>query len=111
MAWPEPVGVVTWMGRDIWRPRFDAPLVAVSDAWVLLVERRTSGIAAQITVPALIAAQPGDAESRRLYNAIPSPKVLAEFNPDAAEWGHCEGVALSRYDKVVYDWLDGILAS
>src|SRR5687768_8498463 len=36
------------MGRDIWRPRFDALLVAVSDAWVLLVERRTSGIAAQI---------------------------------------------------------------
>jgi hypothetical protein len=52
MAWPEPVGVVTWMGRDIWRPRFGA-----------------------------------------------------------GEWGHCEGVALSRYDKVVYDWLDGILAS
>ena len=72
---------------------------------------QTSGIAAQITVPALIAAQPGDAESRRLYNAIPSPKVLAEFDPDAGEWGHCDGVALSRYDKVVYDWLDGILAS
>jgi dienelactone hydrolase len=67
--------------------------------------------AAQITVPALITAQPGDAESRRLYNAIPSPKVLAEFDPDAGEWGHCEGVALSRYDQVVYDWLDGILAS
>ena len=44
-------------------------------------------------------------------HAIASPKVLAEFDPDAGEWGHCDGVALSRYDKVVYDWLDGILAS
>jgi hypothetical protein len=26
MAWPEPVGVVTWMGRDILRPRFGALL-------------------------------------------------------------------------------------
>jgi hypothetical protein len=34
MAWPEPVGVVTWMGRDILRPRFDALLVAASSAAV-----------------------------------------------------------------------------
>ncbi len=56
-------------------------------------------------------AQPGDAETRRLYDPISSPKVLAEFDPDAGEWGNCEGVALSRYDQVVHDWLDGILAS
>ena len=35
MAWPEPVGVVTWMGRDILRPRFDALLVAASSANLL----------------------------------------------------------------------------
>jgi hypothetical protein len=40
-----------------------------------------------------------------------SPKVLAEFDPDAGEWGHCEAVAFSRYDQVVHDWLDGVLAS
>jgi hypothetical protein len=40
--------------------------------------------------------QPGDAETRRLYDAITSEKVLAEFNPDVGEWGQCEGVALSR---------------
>ena len=67
--------------------------------------------AAQIAVPALVTAQPGDAETRRLYDAITSEKVLAEFNPDVGEWGHCEGVALSRYDQVVHDWLDGVLAS
>jgi hypothetical protein len=65
--------------------------------------------AAQIAVPALVTAQPGDAETRRLYDAITSEKVLAEFNPDVGEWGHCEGVALSRYDQVVHDWLDGVL--
>jgi hypothetical protein len=52
--------------------------------------------AAQIAVPALVTAQPGDAETRRLYDAITSEKVLAEFNPDVGEWGQCEGVALSR---------------
>jgi hypothetical protein len=67
--------------------------------------------AAGITVPALVSAQPGDAETRRLYDAIPSSKVLAEFDPDAGEWGHCEAVAFSRYDQVVHDWLDGVLAS
>ena len=56
-------------------------------------------------------AQPGDAETGRLYEAISSPKMLAEFNPDVGEWGHCEAVALSRYDQVALDWLDGVLAS
>jgi alpha-beta hydrolase superfamily lysophospholipase len=65
----------------------------------------------RIAVPTLVTAQPEDAETRRLYEAISSPKVLAEFDPDAGEWGHCEGVALSRYDQVVHDWLDGVLAS
>jgi len=67
--------------------------------------------AGQITVPTLVTAQPNDAETRRLYEAITSEKLLAEFDPDAGEWGHCEGVALSRYDQVVHDWLDGALAS
>jgi hypothetical protein len=67
--------------------------------------------AGQNTVPTLVTAQPNDAETRRLYDAITSEKLLAEFDPDAGEWGHCEGVALSRYDQVVHDWLDGALAS
>jgi hypothetical protein len=67
--------------------------------------------ASQITAPTLVTAQPHDAETRRLYNAVTSEKMLAEFDPDAGEWGHCEGVALSRYDQVVHDWLDGVLAS
>jgi hypothetical protein len=67
--------------------------------------------AVQITVPALVTAQPGDAETRRLYDAISAPKMLAEFDPDAGEWGHNEAVALSRYDQVVHDWLDGVLVS
>lgn len=67
--------------------------------------------ASQITVPTLVTAQPHDAETRRLYDAVTSEKMLAEFDPDAGEWGHCEGVALSRYDQVVHDWLDGVLAS
>jgi hypothetical protein len=37
--------------------------------------------------------------------------MLAEFAPDAGEWGNCEGVAQSRYDQVVHDWLDGVLVS
>jgi hypothetical protein len=49
--------------------------------------------AAQIAVAALVTAQPGEVETRRLYDAIPSPKVLAECDPDAGEWGHCKGVA------------------
>ena len=44
-------------------------------------------------------------------DAVTSEKILAEFDPGAGEWGHCEGVALSRYDQVVHDWLDGVLAS
>ena len=67
--------------------------------------------ASQITAPMLVTAQPHDAETRRLYDVVTSEKMLAEFDPDAGEWGHCEGVALSRYDQVVHDWLDGVLAS
>ncbi len=67
--------------------------------------------AGRISVPAAVTAQPGDAETRRLYEAISSSKMLAEFNPDVGEWSHCEAVALSRYDQVAHDWLDGVLAS
>jgi hypothetical protein len=66
--------------------------------------------AAQITVPTMVTAQPDDAESRRLYDALTTTKVLAEFDPKVGEWGHCEAVALSRYDQVTYDWLDTVLA-
>ena len=38
------------------------------------------------------------------------PTEGLRFNPDVGEWGHCEAVALSRYDQVVHDWLDGVLA-
>jgi hypothetical protein len=44
-------------------------------------------------------------------STITSEKMLVEFDPDAARGATCEGVALSRYDQVVHDWLDGVLAS
>jgi hypothetical protein len=51
--------------------------------------------------------RPGDSTTR-LTN---SEKMLAEFDPEAGEWGHCEGVAPSRYDQVVHDWLNRVLVS
>jgi hypothetical protein len=33
---------------------------------------------------------------------------LDESIEELRQWGHCEGVALSRYDQVVHDWLDGV---
>ena len=65
----------------------------------------------RITVSTLVTAQPDDGEIRRLYDAINSEKVLAEFDPEAGEWCHCEGVALSQYDQLVHDWLDRVLVS
>ena len=52
-----------------------------------------------------------DGEIRRLYDAIKSEKVAAEFDAEAGKWGHCEGVALSQYDQLVHDWLDRVLVS
>jgi hypothetical protein len=34
--------------------------------------------------------------SRDGSRAITSEKMFVELDPDAGEWGHCEGVALSR---------------
>ena len=65
----------------------------------------------RITVSTLVTAQPDDGEIRRLYDAINSEKVLAEFDAEAGKWGHCEGVALSQYDQLVHDWLDRVLVS
>jgi hypothetical protein len=42
--------------------------------------------AGRITVPTLVTAQPDD-ETRRLYDAITSEKMLVEFDPDAGELG------------------------
>jgi dienelactone hydrolase len=42
---------------------------------------------------------------------ITDPGLYDLGGQDVGEWGHCEAVALSRYDQVVHDWLDGVLAS
>jgi hypothetical protein len=47
--------------------------------------------AARIAVLVLVTAQPGDAETRRLYDAIPSQKVLAEFDPGRRRVGPLRG--------------------
>jgi hypothetical protein len=63
-----------------------------------------------IVSPTLVTAQPDDHETRRLYDAITAPKILAEFAPDEGAWGHCEGAAPALYDQRIYDWLDQVLA-
>ena len=73
--------------------------------------RTTAWPRGRLTVPTLVTAQPDDGEIRRLYDAINWEKVAVEFDPEAGEWCHCEGVALSQYDQLVHDCLDPVLVS
>jgi len=66
--------------------------------------------ASQIVAATLVTAQPGDAETRRLYDAIGADeKTLVEFTSREGAWGHCEGAAPALYDQRTHDWLAGVL--
>ena len=50
-------------------------------------------------------------QSRRLYDALPGPKVLAPFTKAEGADMHCEPMARSLLEQRMFDWLDETLGT
>jgi hypothetical protein len=50
-------------------------------------------------------------QSRRLYDALPGPKVLVPFTKAEGADMHCEPMARSLLEQRMFDWLDETLSS
>ena len=49
--------------------------------------------------------------SRRLYDALPGPKVLVPFTEAEGADMHCEPMARSLLEQRMFDWLDEALST
>jgi pimeloyl-ACP methyl ester carboxylesterase len=71
-----------------------------------------SDVVGSITCPTLVAVADGDPASggaETLYAALSCPKRMVRFTAAEGARGHCESWNRSRFDQVVFDWLDETL--
>jgi dienelactone hydrolase len=75
---------------------------------------RIGDLAQQIRTPIMITDPEGEqfwpGQSRRLYDALPGPKVLVPFTKAEGADMHCEPMARSLVEQRMFDWLDESLA-
>jgi pimeloyl-ACP methyl ester carboxylesterase len=82
-------------------------------AYVVEMDRYTlSDVVDRIRCPTLVVSAEGDPTSGgadTLYEALRCPKQRVHFTAAEGAGGHCEGLARSRFDQRVFDWLDETL--
>jgi hypothetical protein len=71
------------------------------------------GHAENIACPTLITEGEGDfaSQSDRLAAALTCPHQLVRFADAEGGGGHCEGLGQRLFERVVFDWLDEVLAA
>ncbi|WP_214325672.1 alpha/beta hydrolase family protein [Nonomuraea sediminis] len=77
-----------------------------------LARYRLSDVVAGISCPTLVVWAENDPTASyadRLYDALVCPKTFARFTADEGAGGHTEALNRSRFDQVVFDWLDDLL--
>jgi hypothetical protein len=75
---------------------------------------RLGDLVQRIRTPMMITDPEGEqfwpGQSRRLYDALPGPKLLAPFTKAEGADMHCEPMARSLLEQRMFDWLDETLA-
>ncbi|GID94044.1 alpha/beta hydrolase family protein [Amorphoplanes digitatis] len=105
----DPVGRWKLVQRGLWVHG----AATLADMMIDLGRRYTlSDVAGSIACPTLVAAADGDPASGgapALYEALSCPKRMVRFTAAEGATGHCESWNRSRFDQVVFDWLDETL--
>jgi len=74
---------------------------------------RLGDLVSRIRTPIMITDPDGEqfwpGQSRRLYHALPGPKVLVPFTRAEGADLHCEPMARSLLEQRMFDWLDEVL--
>lgn len=76
---------------------------------------RLGDLAQRICTPIMITDPEGEqfwpGQSRRLYDALPGPKMLVPFTKAEGADMHCEPMARSLLEQRMFDWLDETLSA
>lgn len=76
---------------------------------------RLGDLAQRIRTPIMITDPEGEqfwpGQSRRLYGALPGPKMLVPFTKAEGADMHCEPMARSLLEQRMFDWLDETLST
>ena len=76
---------------------------------------RLGNLVQRIRTPIMITDPEGEqfwpGQSRRLYDALPGPKVLVPFTKAEGADMHCEPMARSLLEQRMFDWLDEFLST
>jgi hypothetical protein len=85
------------------------------DLFKAVEEYRLGDLVQRIRTPIMITEPEGEqfwpGQSRRLYDALPGPKVLAPFTKAEGADMHCEPMARSLLEQRMFDWLDETLGT
>jgi hypothetical protein len=85
------------------------------DLFKAVEEYRLGDLVQWIRTPIMITDPEGEqfwpGQSRRLYDALPGPKVLAPFTKAEGADMHCEPMARSLLEQRMFDWLDETLGT
>ncbi|MFI6601483.1 alpha/beta hydrolase family protein [Nonomuraea sp. NPDC050536] len=79
---------------------------------VEMARYRISDVVGGISCPTLVVWVEDDpiaSYAERLHNALVCPKTFVRFTADEGAGGHTEALNRSRFDQVVFDWLDDLL--
>lgn len=104
----DPVARWRLIQRGLWVHGVKTPGEYVVD----LARYRLSDVVAGISCPTLVVWVENDpvaSYAERLYDALVCPKAFARFTADEGADGHTEAFNRSRFDQVVFDWLDDLL--
>ena len=85
------------------------------EAYKMVEEYKLDGVADKIRCPMLVTDPENEqfwpGQSRRLYEALTSPKELVSFTAAEGADSHCEPKALGLRNQRIFDWLDETLGA
>ena len=98
-----------------WRAKPYGTLDSAYAAFKTVEQYRLGDLIQQIRTPMMITDPEGEqfwpGQSRRLYDALPGPKVFAPFTKAEGADMHCEPMARSLLEQRMFDWLDETLGA
>jgi hypothetical protein len=97
-----------------WRAKPYGPQPSAFATFKTVDQYRIGDLVKRISTPIMVTDPEGEqfwpGQSKRLFDALPGPKVLVPFTRAEGADMHCEPMARTLLEQRMYDWLDPYLA-